>query len=175
MNKLVLLCVSLILIIFGAYYFQNADFSRKVTSFDECVSAGYPVMESYPQQCRVKDGKTFTQDIGNELEMMDLITVDFPRPNSVISNPLKVKGAARGTWFFEANAGARLVDMKGKEIASGTLTALGNWMTEEFVDFFGEVSFQPGDEVRGTLILEKANPSGLPENEQKLLIPVKFK
>ncbi len=34
-----------------------------VHSFEECVSAGYPVMESYPRQCRAPDGKQFVETI----------------------------------------------------------------------------------------------------------------
>lgn len=30
-----------------------------VNSFQECVDAGNPVMESYPEQCRTADGRTF--------------------------------------------------------------------------------------------------------------------
>jgi hypothetical protein len=33
-----------------------------INSFEECVQAGYPVMESYPRQCNA-DGKTFTEKI----------------------------------------------------------------------------------------------------------------
>ena len=33
------------------------------SNFDECVQAGYPVMESYPRQCRTPEGKTFTEII----------------------------------------------------------------------------------------------------------------
>jgi len=40
----------------------------KVTSFEECVKAGYPVMESYPRQCRAPDGKTFVEQINSEQE-----------------------------------------------------------------------------------------------------------
>jgi hypothetical protein len=32
-----------------------------VNSFGECVDAGYPVMESYPRQCRTPDDRTFTE------------------------------------------------------------------------------------------------------------------
>lgn len=32
--------------------------SKKITSFDECVAAGNPIMESYPEQCAA-DGQTF--------------------------------------------------------------------------------------------------------------------
>lgn len=34
-----------------------------IDSFDECVAAGYPVMESYPRQCRVPDGDVFVEII----------------------------------------------------------------------------------------------------------------
>jgi len=32
-------------------------------SFDECVAAGYPVMESYPRQCRGPDGTVYAEEI----------------------------------------------------------------------------------------------------------------
>ena len=38
-----------------------------IDSFDECVAAGYPVMESYPRQCRVPGGPTFTEVIAGQM------------------------------------------------------------------------------------------------------------
>lgn len=35
-----------------------------VTSFEECVAAGNPIMESYPEQCN-HNGKTYVRDISN--------------------------------------------------------------------------------------------------------------
>lgn len=37
--------------------------STKVTSFIECEAAGYPVMESYPRQCKGPDGQNFVEII----------------------------------------------------------------------------------------------------------------
>jgi hypothetical protein len=34
-----------------------------VRNFAECVAAGYPVMESYPRQCRVPGGPTFVEEL----------------------------------------------------------------------------------------------------------------
>ena len=34
-----------------------------VESFEECVAAGNPIMESYPRQCRTDDGKSFVEKI----------------------------------------------------------------------------------------------------------------
>jgi hypothetical protein len=35
--------------------------ARQVTTFEECVQAGYPVGESYPPQCWTPDGKHFVE------------------------------------------------------------------------------------------------------------------
>jgi len=34
-----------------------------IDSFEECIAAGYPAMESYPRQCRTSDGKHFVETI----------------------------------------------------------------------------------------------------------------
>jgi glucose/arabinose dehydrogenase len=34
-----------------------------INSFEDCVAAGNPVMESYPRQCRTEDGKHFVEEI----------------------------------------------------------------------------------------------------------------
>lgn len=46
---------------------------KEISNFDECVKAGYPVLESYPRQCQAPDSETFTEEIGNGLEKTDLI------------------------------------------------------------------------------------------------------
>ena len=38
-----------------------------IASFEECVAAGYPVMETYPRQCRTPDGRNFVEEIINPL------------------------------------------------------------------------------------------------------------
>ncbi|MBD3164132.1 hypothetical protein GF323_02955 [Candidatus Woesearchaeota archaeon] len=40
--------------------------SQEITSFEECVAAGNPVLESYPRQCRA-DGKMFIEEIGQNI------------------------------------------------------------------------------------------------------------
>lgn len=37
--------------------------ARNVTSFEECMKAGYPVAESHPRQCHAPDNKNFVEDI----------------------------------------------------------------------------------------------------------------
>lgn len=43
--------------------------SGEIDSFEDCVAAGYPVMESYPEQCATPDGKSFTRDISGDAQV----------------------------------------------------------------------------------------------------------
>ena len=36
-----------------------------IDSFEDCVSAGNPVMESHPRQCKTIDGKHFVEEINS--------------------------------------------------------------------------------------------------------------
>ncbi|MEK7625591.1 MAG: hypothetical protein AAB467_04585, partial [Patescibacteria group bacterium] len=68
-----------------------------------------------------------------------------------------------------------LTDWDGLIIARGIATAKGDWMTTEFVPFEATLTFTADKNVysnRGTLILKKDNPSGLPEFDDALEIPV---
>ncbi len=42
-----------------------------IGSFEDCVRAGYPVMESYPRQCAVPEGGTFVEDITEAPPVLD--------------------------------------------------------------------------------------------------------
>jgi len=145
-----------------------------INSFDECVEAGYPIMESYPQRCRIDDDWTFVQDIGNELQKTDLIRIDFPRPNQTIQSPLVISGEARGNWFFEGDFPIKLLDHNDVMIVQSYATAKSEWMTEDFVQFEAEIEFEVPATQKGVLILEKDNPSGLSEYTDELRIPVVF-
>ncbi|MDO8551301.1 MAG: carboxypeptidase-like regulatory domain-containing protein [bacterium] len=47
----------------GAIYLFGAkkDNLSEIQSFEDCFKAGYPVMESYPRQCRTTDNKYFVE------------------------------------------------------------------------------------------------------------------
>jgi len=185
-NKpIVLLIIILLFVGLGVYlvYLNINKFSNQqipptgvVNSFEECVGAGNPVMESYPRQCQ-SGGKTFVEDIGNVLQKADLIYLDNPRPGQTISSPLVISGQAHNTWFFEASFPVLLTDWDGKIIAQGIAQAKSDWMTTEFVPFEATLSFVVDKNVysnKGSLILRKDNPSGLSIYDDALEIPVMF-
>lgn len=48
----------------GLFVYQNKLITtEKINSFEECIKAGYPVLESYPRQCKTQDGKTFVEEV----------------------------------------------------------------------------------------------------------------
>lgn len=112
----------------------------------------------------------------DSLKKQNLIRLDQPKPNQEISSPLVVRGEARGYWFFEASFPVRLLDGNGNEISLNPpyIMTASEWMTEDFVPFEAMLTFVPPSTREGTLILEKDNPSGLPENADELRVPVKF-
>jgi uncharacterized membrane protein len=50
-------------IIFLALYpsLKKSNQQASVTNFQQCAAAGYPVMQSYPRECTLPDGKFFVE------------------------------------------------------------------------------------------------------------------
>lgn len=42
---------------------QSDRGDQSINSFEECAAAGYPIMESYPEQCRTSDGRNFVREV----------------------------------------------------------------------------------------------------------------
>jgi predicted negative regulator of RcsB-dependent stress response len=55
-NTAVLVAI-IVLIIFGVIAW-NRQQNGQITNYDECVAAGNPIMESFPEQCSA-NGRTF--------------------------------------------------------------------------------------------------------------------
>jgi hypothetical protein len=104
----------------------------------------------------------------------DLITVSSPLPGATITSPLIITGRARGTWYFEASFPVILKDAAGNILAQTPAQAQGDWMTADYVPFAATLQFTAPAGGQGTLILKKDNPSGQPENDDELSIPVTF-
>jgi len=104
----------------------------------------------------------------------DMIEVTNPLENQVIESPLLITGRARGVWYFEASFPIELYDANGVLLGSKIGEAQSDWMTEEYVEFKSMLTFDTPTTETGTLVLKKDNPSGLPEHDKQLEIPVRF-
>lgn len=186
-SALITIVVLIGLVVAGVWLLRSDWYKAQgVSSFTECVEAGFPVMESYPRQCRAGE-KLFVEGEDPEGEEGDgieeglpepvetsLIRVDSPLPGATISSPLVVRGEARGQWYFEADFPVRLLDATGRELAVVPAQAQGEWMTTDFVPFEALLNFATSTTDTGFLVLEKSNPSGLPENADEVRVPVRF-
>ena len=145
----------------------------EIKTFEECA-AKYPVLETYPRQCKTPDGRSFVENIGNELEKQDFIRLTSPRPNQSVRSPLQIMGQARGMWYFEASFPIKIFDANGKQLGIAIAQAQGDWMTENFVAFQATLEFEKPATKTGELVFQKDNPSGDPAKDDALRIPVKF-
>lgn len=102
----------------------------------------------------------------------DVVTITTPVANSEVRSPLNVRGEARGTWFFEGSIPLQIVDASDNVIVEAAAQADGEWMTEDFVSFETTLSFNAENRTEGALVIQKSNPSGLPENDASVRIPI---
>ena len=102
------------------------------------------------------------------------IEVSSPLPQQTIGSPVSFSGRASG-WYFEGSFPVRVYDADGSLLGASIATAQSDWMTADMVEFKGSVSFSAPKGKTGSIMFLKDNPSGLPENDENFIIPIKFK
>lgn len=98
-----------------------------------------------------------------------------PLPNTSITSPVQIKGFAKGNWYFEAVANIAILDAHGKPLGKGIAQAQSEWMTNQFVPFEGNIKFENPKTDSGKIVILKSNPSGMPENNDSIIMPIKFR
>lgn len=175
MNNRYLQFAVLVILAAAALFFiprqKQPDPYANVTDFDSCEAAGGTIVDGEPVRCTLPDGRNFEEADHNQPDVI----LETPPYGDLVTSPLLVKGKARGTWFFEANIPVTLKDETGKILVKLGFMATEDWMTVDYVDFAGILTFDPGEATYGVLIIEKDNPSGLPEFDASFAIPVRFK
>lgn len=159
----------------GIWMLNKTKRVSPASNFEECVGLGGMVMESYPRQCAFK-GLSFTEVLSQRPGMaMEPVTLDVFGVGDQVSSPLKISGKALGSWYFEGQFIIAVVSESGEELGQGTAKALGEWMQTGYVPFQAEVKFDKQSAQEGYIEFRKDNPSGLPENDSKIRVPVKFR
>jgi len=87
-KKLVAFFIVFLLVGLGVWKYQQKSTVEQINSFEECIQAGYPILESYPEQCRTPDGKSFTRLITNQQnlqqETIEEIGLSFQYPVDLV-------------------------------------------------------------------------------------------
>jgi hypothetical protein len=110
----------------------------------------------------------------NTIVTSDIIKIIEPKAGDTINSPAKFSGSARGNWFFEASFPIEILAIDGSVLGQGIAQAAGEWMTENFVDWSASVSFDPKGNTIGIVKFKRDNPSGMPENDMSVEVPVMF-
>ncbi len=149
-----------------------------VSSFDECVKKGYPVMESHPRQCRRSDGKLFIEQIKStpvssqvpiptEQETKNIIVLS-PQGSQKVGNPLLVYGKAR---VFE-NVVNYTLTVKSGVIASG-MTLAKSSDVGEYGEFSIVIRYPKTSASEGKLTIFSESPQD-GSQINNVFIPVQF-
>jgi len=105
-RKLVVFFIVLLLVGLGVWKYQQKSTVEQINSFEECAQAGYPILESYPEQCRTPDGKSFTRLIANQQnlqqETIEEIGLSFQYPAGLVYRKeiADNAGSVRTAGFF---------------------------------------------------------------------------
>ncbi|MDD4351756.1 MAG: hypothetical protein PHU71_02125 [Candidatus Gracilibacteria bacterium] len=115
-------------LVYGFISYDKQQAVPQISSFTECLEAGYPVMESYPRQCAVPDGETFTE----ELPVMSEAEARVIAENSCIKSGESLSSGYYNensqTWWFDANLNASPAGCGPACVVSAdTKTAEINW------------------------------------------------
>lgn len=102
----------------------------------------------------------------------DTIVVTAPAPGTTVGKIITVTGKARGPWFFEASFPIEIRNASNVVIATGVAQTQSNWMTTAFVPFTASVPITNGYQGPATLVLKKDNPSGEPQNDASMIVPI---
>lgn len=147
-------------------YFQISSLERQVDDLNQQDETSTTNDDSTKDE-----QKPIVTDIYQSVKLVD-IQVFSPKSDDTVASPLAIVGRVPGNWSFEANFPVILQDSEGNIIAQGPAQVLGDWMTEDMVPFSAVLTWTSTERGDGTLILQKSNPSGLPENDDSVSIAI---
>lgn len=160
---------------------EPQEFRTDAAGYADCVAEGGTILESFPRQCLTRDGRAFADDFDREAMQarisyqntsIEEINVRIPVADAVTDKTFTTLGEARGTWFFEGSFPIEVTDAGGRLIARGTATGLVDMETESRIPFNATIEAPESFMGPAFLVLKKANPEALPENDASVSIPI---
>ena len=84
------------------------DNPEDINSFDECTRAGYPVLESYPRQCKTENDQTFTEENCVDSESKSILTLADAKQIAIES---ECGDVLKDTYVCNENTGTYWIDL----------------------------------------------------------------
>ncbi|WP_316504184.1 PQQ-dependent sugar dehydrogenase [Nitrosopumilus sp.] len=93
-----------------------------INSFEDCVAAGNPVMESFPRQCNTKDGLHFVEKVEDcaNVSESNPINVNAVIEDSESGVQIRVDGCVDRTTYFKV-VNVTILDPNGATVRSGAI------------------------------------------------------
>lgn len=170
-GKTILFLIILAILGVGIYFLQKEP--KEIIENDDWKSypindtIGYHACEGeYANDCL--EAGLLAQVLGNKEDLISLSII----PNSKVSGILSYRGSIKGGYFFEANILINILDKDKKVLKASNAVAKFDWMTAEPVSFEGNIDFTDLPKGFAYFEIHNDNPSGLPENDKSVLIPI---
>ncbi|MFA5946767.1 MAG: Gmad2 immunoglobulin-like domain-containing protein [Patescibacteria group bacterium] len=143
--------------------------------FLACQQAGGSTVQVYPRRCQTEHNVQYEEEaVSNYGDKISFIRLNAPWPTVPVNGSVTVTGEAR-TWYFEASFPVTVETPSGTVLGTGIAQAQGDWMTDAFVPFEVTVNFTPQPAfTQGFMVFHKDNPSGLPEHDDYMKVPITF-
>ncbi len=93
-------------------------------------------------------------------------------PGAKVSGKVEATGVIKGAYFFEANIITNILDGNKNMLKQGHGDATTDWMTSDPVSFKTSLDFTGLPAGPAYIEIRNDNPSGLPENDKSILIPI---
>ncbi len=104
-------------------------------------------------------------------ELEARVAVDSIVSGATVPQTFTLTGSAPGPWYFEASFPVEVRSATGTLLTTVVATAQEEWMTVDNVPFAATVVVQ-NYTGPATLVLVRDNPSGLPEHDASVSIPI---
>ena len=93
-------------------------------------------------------------------------------PGQKVSGVVKITGSIKNNYFFEGNILVNILASDKKLLKAGHGTATTPWMTSGPVSFETSLDFSSLPQGIAYIEIHNDNPSGLPQNDKSILVPV---
>lgn len=134
-------------------------------------NSGSSSSSSYSSTSNSSSSSTTSNVACAKLENSDL-SLDTPCMNATISgNTISVSGLISGSYTFEAQFTIKLLDKTGTVAVTQPVTVTGDWQSGGKVPFTTTLTHTLTSQ-NATLVFQNDNPSGLPENQKQIFVPI---
>ncbi|TSD01583.1 MAG: Uncharacterized protein Greene07144_164 [Parcubacteria group bacterium Greene0714_4] len=157
-----IIAIIVCLFLIGVFLFVRRDKTVRVATFDECIKAGYAVIDSFPKRCLDNESIVHIEDVGNMVEMQNEIQINAPERNTVITANLVILGKARKDWFVDGKISGSLVDTEGIVLGQFVAEAEKGNINKTLREFSGKMIWRlrDTDALKGSIVLKKGKVTG---------------